>query len=66
MIIINKIKNYLDLDHSRCFTEMKRQGYVFDSCSGVVGGDYNTNYLAYQCVGCKYLTMDSNKNIGDY
>ena len=30
---------------------------VFGMCSGVVGGDSNSEYLSYQCMDCPYLTL---------
>lgn len=41
-----------------CYDSMERRGIaVFGMCSGVVGGDRNTGYLAYSCVDCPYFTF---------
>lgn len=43
--------------HEKCYERMEMEGYaIFGSCVGQSGGDYNTEYLSYSCVGCPYFT----------
>lgn len=54
--LIKSIKNYFS--HNACYDAMKQSGVaVFGMCSGVVGGDSNSEYLSYQCMDCPYLTL---------
>ncbi len=54
--LIKKIKNYFS--HNACYNSMEQRGIaVFDMCSGVVGGDVNSEYLSSQCMDCPYLTL---------
>lgn len=40
-----------------CYKQMESAGIAaFRMCSGVVGGDKSTEFLAYSCIGCKYWT----------
>jgi len=40
-----------------CYSRMEDAGIaIFGCCSGVVGGDSTTEYLAHQCMDCKYWT----------
>ncbi len=49
-----KIIDALDIGHHKCYEEHKtKEG----KCYGLSGGDSNTCFLNYACVGCKYLTM---------
>lgn len=44
--------------HSRewCHEEMQKRGSVSpNGCPGLVGGDYETNFLQYECIGCPYI-----------
>jgi hypothetical protein len=43
--------------NDRCFYEMESKGVAaMGCCSGLVGGDANSEYLQYGCIGCKYWT----------
>jgi hypothetical protein len=44
--------------HSRewCHEEMQKRGSVGpNGCPGLVGGDYETDFLQYECIGCPYI-----------
>lgn len=42
------------LTKEECFEKYKSDD---GKCYGTVGGDINTEYLSYECIGCKYHTM---------
>ncbi|GEM_PF-3521957 len=51
--LFKKIRRFFSIE--RCYTEMEQRGIsAMGCCSGIVGGDKTTDYLQYQCVGCKY------------
>ena len=44
--------------HDYCYDMREAEGIaVFGMCSGVVGGDRGTGYLAWYCVDCPYLVL---------
>lgn len=48
--------------HSRewCHEEMqKRDSIGPNGCHGLVGGDYETGFLQYECVGCPYIDPEA-------
>ena len=45
-----KIQNW----NKDCYSQYKE---VDGTCHGYVGGDKSTNYLAYECIGCKHFKM---------
>lgn len=48
--------SFVDLDHDTCFRENIKDGNANeDGCYGLSGGDHNTDYLQYDCIGCPYL-----------
>lgn len=52
---------FTDFDYDVCFRKSINDGIADkDGCCGLTGGDHNTNYLQYDCIGCPYL-----KNIID-
>lgn len=54
--VIEKIKYYFS--HEACYNDMERQGIaVFGMCSGITGGDNNSEYLSYQCMDCPHFTL---------
>ena len=40
-----------------CFDQMIKSDNITlnKKCCGMVGGDRQSNYLSYSCIGCKYL-----------
>ena len=51
---INKMKHNASKD--RCYSHMELRGIAaLGMCSGIVGGDSNTEYLAYSCIDCPYF-----------
>jgi hypothetical protein len=53
--ISTKIKKYFA--HEACYKKREKEGTAaLGSCSGIWGGDYYTEYLAYSCVGCSHYT----------
>lgn len=52
--IISKIKYYFSRE--RCYNKREDEGLAsFCCCSGLVGGDKESEYLQYECLDCKYL-----------
>ena len=52
--LFEKIRYFFSTE--KCFDDMKNRGYVFNGeCMGLVGGDRETNFLQYGCIGCPYL-----------
>ena len=58
-MILKSIHDFIRrFTHSRewCHEEMQKRGSVGQNgCSGLVGGDYETDYLQYKCIGCPYI-----------
>lgn len=51
--LINKFKKS---SKEKCYNTMKQYGIAENEfCNGVFGGDYNTGYLSYDCIDCKYF-----------
>lgn len=45
-----------DINHKKCYKRRKDEGIASsEKCHGVVGGDINTEYLDYKCIGCQYF-----------
>ena len=41
-----------------CYSEMEKEGYAaMGCCGGMVGGDRNTGFLSYSCIGCPHLVL---------
>ena len=65
--MIKKLKNAwkkfkYSLSKDRCYDEMEKKGEaIFNCCCGMTGGDSSTNYLNYDCINCKYLTLIKQK-----
>lgn len=60
--LVAKIKHYFS--YSNCYNQMEDQGIAtFGMCSGLSGGDKNSGYLQYQCIGCPYF-VDVKKGGG--
>lgn len=51
--ILKKIKiNHLK---ESCYTKREYEGHAaMGLCSGLAGGDKNSNYLQYECIGCPH------------
>jgi hypothetical protein len=49
-----KMLDAIDIGNHKCYEEHKTKD---GKCYGLTGGDKNTNFLNYGCVGCIYLTM---------
>lgn len=48
----------ISVDYDTCYRENIRAGIADeDGCCGLLGGDRNTNYLQYDCIGCPYLKL---------
>lgn len=58
-MLIKSIRDFIRrFTHSRewCHEEMQKRGSVGQNgCQGLVGGDYGTDYLQYECIGCPYI-----------
>lgn len=53
---IQKVRFWFSKD--RCYSTMKSRGYAaMGMCGGLAGGDVNSGYLAYDCIGCPYLVL---------
>ena len=55
-VILFVLLLFVDPDHDKCYRKSIRHGIVDeDGCRGLSGGDHNTDYLQYDCIGCPYL-----------
>ena len=56
-MFIAKLMNFFKISSKeKCYDNMELRGIAFNGvCSGVCGGDYNTGYLSYDCIDCKYF-----------
>ena len=44
--------------YEKCFKEKEYEGHAaFGLCSGMAGGDKETDYLSYCCISCPHLEL---------
>ena len=54
-LIFQYLKNMKSNSCSSCYTSMENRGIAtMGCCSGLAGGDKNTNYLQYECIDCPH------------
>ena len=72
MKLINRIKEFISklskhMGYSSCYDDMETRGIaVFGMCGGQMGGDANTEYLSYSCIGCPYFVHPNKSLKGDH
>ena len=46
------------ISHEWCYDRMEYDGIAaFGCCSGIFGGDRESNYLSYMCMDCPHLVL---------
>lgn len=51
-------------EYERCYCQMEKNGAAtLGVCSGMMGGDKETEYLSYSCIDCPYFvkTIDGKE-----
>lgn len=71
LTIMKKIKSLFDRlsdwwSKERCYKSMEVAGVAtFGMCSGLLGGDINSDYIQYSCLNCKHFVLTTTNLKGE-